>query len=131
MTEQSITFEIKSKDNNGKALGHVLYTPIRTAASAGVEFSFTTANLYHIKFTGEEKAVQDFAKTVLLDEVTQIVSSAVSSHDLTIPKGTLFYLEYQMHPDALDLEQQAILNYYKGAEQTFELNSLQLSFLSL
>lgn len=123
---QKMTFEITSKDNKGKALEHVLYTPIRTAASAGIAFSFTTANLYNIEFTGEESAVQEFAKTVLLDEVTQILTAAPSSADLVLPEGTLFYLEYQMRPDALDLEQQAILNYYQGAEQTFELNSLQL-----
>jgi len=124
---QQLSFEITSKENKGKGLGHVLYTPIKTAGSDGIEFSFTQANLYTINFTGAAQAVDSFAHTVLLDEVTQSVTAVSSIDDLVAPQGTLFYLEYAMRPDALDLEQQAILNYYKGSDKAFELESLKLT----
>lgn len=96
----------------------LLYTPMK----AGLTMKHSRT--YRFEFDGDEVALRAFARAVLVDEVSQEISDGTDP----VVKDALFHLDYSMKPGALDLEKEAIMNYYRGRSgDTFVLKSLHIS----
>lgn len=96
----------------------LLYTPMK----AGLTMKHSRT--YRFEFEGDEAALRAFARAVLVDEVSQEISDGTEP----VVKDALFHLDYSMKPGALDLEKEAIMNYYRGRTgDSFVLKSLHIS----
>jgi len=96
----------------------LLYTPMK----AGLTMKHSRT--YRFEFEGDEAALRAFARAVLVDEVSQEISDGTDP----VVKDALFHLDYSMKPGALDLEKEAIMNYYRGRSgDAFVLKSLHIS----
>ncbi len=103
-----------------QALGQadaLLYTPLHLGI--GVKHS----RVYQVEIDGDERAARDFLRQVLLDEVSQ----DWREHSDAFEDGVQFVLDYGMKPGALDLEKEAIMQFYhRHADLGFELRSLRI-----
>ncbi|MFM2220426.1 MAG: hypothetical protein RLZZ553_174 [Verrucomicrobiota bacterium] len=96
----------------------LLYTPMK----AGLTMKHSRT--YRFDFEGDEAALRAFARAVLVDEVSQEISDGTDP----VVKDALFHLDYSMKPGALDLEKEAIMNYYRSRNgDTFVLKQLHIS----
>ena len=96
----------------------LLYTPMK----AGLTMKHSRT--YRFEFEGDEAALRAFARAVLVDEVSQEISDGTEP----VVKDSLFHLDYSMKPGALDLEKEAIMNYYRGRTgDAFVLKNLHIS----
>lgn len=96
----------------------LLYTPMK----AGLTMKHSRT--YRFEFEGDEAALRAFARAVLVDEVSQEISDGTEP----VVKDALFHLDYSMKPGALDLEKEAIMNYYRGRSgDAFVLKNLHIS----
>jgi hypothetical protein len=96
----------------------LLYTPMK----AGLTMKHSRT--YRFEFEGDEAALRAFARAVLVDEVSQEISDGTAP----VVKDALFHLDYSMKPGALDLEKEAIMNYYRGRTgDAFVLKNLHIS----
>lgn len=78
---------------------------------------------YIFEFEGDAAALETFVREVLVDRISQ------QAHRDQGPlwDGTAFILDYGMKGGALDLEKEAIMNYYRTlSEPGFELKKLAL-----
>ncbi|MFY7817604.1 MAG: hypothetical protein ACOVRB_04485 [Akkermansiaceae bacterium] len=96
----------------------LLYTPMK------VGLTMKHSRTYRFDFEGDEAALRAFARAVLVDEVSQEISDGTDP----VVKDALFHLDYSMKPGALDLEKEAIMNYYRSRNgDTFVLKQLHIS----
>jgi hypothetical protein len=110
--------EVIRKGQHASDADALLYTPMK----AGLTMKHSRT--YRFEFAGVEQALRDFARAVLVDEVSQEISNGTQP----IVKDALFHLDYSMKPGALDLEKEAIMNYYRGRKgDAFELKQLHIS----
>lgn len=110
--------EVIRKGQHASDADALLYTPMK----AGLTMKHS--RVYRFEFEGDEQALRDFARAVLVDEVSQEISDSSEP----VVKGALFHLDYSMKPGALDLEKEAIMNYYRGRSgDAFVLKQLHIS----
>lgn len=103
---------IEAGDANG-----LLYEPL----DGGLTFRRTRR--YEVEFEGKKKKAKAFVEKTLFDEISQElhVGEAPALSDYS------FIVEYGMKPGALDLEKEAILDYYGGIEKPgFELKDVKI-----
>lgn len=110
--------EVIRKGQHASDADALLYTPMK----AGLTMKHSRT--YRFEFEGDETALRDFARAVLVDEVSQEISDGA----IPVVKDALFHLDYSMKPGALDLEKEAIMNYYRGRSgDAFVLKNLHIS----
>ncbi len=103
---------LEAGDANG-----LLYEPL----AGGL--SYRRTRRYELEYEGDKAAMEAFVRKTLLDEISQELHTGENA----ALKGYSFALEYGMKPGALDLEKEAILNYYRGIpEPGFELQDLRI-----
>jgi hypothetical protein len=111
------TYEITNKfDTEGDAQS-LLYAP------PSMPLRFRKTMRYIFDYEGDAKALDAFVDEVLVDTISQ------TAHQDAKPlwDGTAFILDYGMKGGALDLEKEAILNFYRTLkEPRFELKKLLL-----
>lgn len=96
----------------------LLYTPLK----AGLTMKHS--RIYHFDSEGDAAALMEFARAVLVDEVSQ----EMSLDSPPAVQGALFHIDYSMKPGALDLEKEAIMNYYRGRSgDVFVLRQLHIA----
>lgn len=110
--------EVIRKGQHASDADALLYTPMK----AGL--TMMHSRVYRFEFEGDDAALREFARAVLVDEVSQEISDGTDP----VVKDALFYLDYSMKPGALDLEKEAIMNYYRGRSgDAFALQQLHIS----
>lgn len=110
--------EVIRKGQHASDADALLYTPMK----AGLTMKHSRT--YRFEFEGDEAALRAFARAVLVDEVSQEISDGTDP----VVKDALFHLDYSMKPGALDLEKEAIMNYYRSRSgDSFVLKQLQIS----
>ena len=103
---------IEAGDANG-----LLYEPLASV------LTYRRTRRYELEYEGEKVRMEAFVQKTLLDEISQVMHTG----EETALKGHSFALEYGMKPGALDLEKEAILNYYRGMKEPgFELKELRI-----
>ena len=111
------TYEITSRfDTEGDAQS-LLYAP------PAKPLRFRKTMRYLFDYEGDAAALDAFVHEALVDKISQ------TSHQDAAPlwDGTAFILDYGMKGGALDLEKEAILNYYRTLTAPgFTLNKLAL-----
>lgn len=109
--------EVIRKGQHASEADALLYTPMK----AGLTMKHSRC--YRFDFEGDEEALRSFARAVLVDEVSQEISDGSDP----VVKNALFHLDYSMKPGALDLEKEAIMNYYRGRSgDAFVLTQLHI-----
>lgn len=109
--------EVLGKYDHAAAASKLLYAPLHEP------LTYRESRRYHIEFTGDAPACQDFLHRVLSDPV---------SHELHLGEDPAlqnysFYLDYGMKPGALDLEKETILTYFKELKNpAFQLQSVRI-----
>lgn len=115
-----LTLEVHRKNQHASNADALLYTPMHAGLTA------KHSRVYRFEYDGDEAALITFAKEVLQDAVSQethIGEEAAIS-------GALFHLDYGMKAGALDLEKEAVMNYYKNRNSksdSFTIKSLTIS----
>ena len=113
-----IECEVIRKNQHASDADALLYTPMKAGLTA------KHSRTYRFDFEGDADALRAFAREVLVDEVSQEISEGAEP----IITVALFYLDYSMKPGALDLEKEAIMNYYRGRSgDAFTLKQLHIS----
>lgn len=78
---------------------------------------------YLFEYEGDAKALDAFVHEVLVDRISQEAQQDKGP----LWTGTAFILDYGMKGAALDLEKEAILNYYRTLKEPgFKLNKISL-----
>ena len=110
-------FEITDRYLEAGDCSALLYAPLDDA------LTYRKTRRYTLDFEGDDSAATQFVSKTLLDEVGQELhqgeDAALSDY--------LFAIDYGMKPGALDLEKEAVMNYYRNMEKSdFELNDLKI-----
>ncbi len=110
-------FEIVDRYLEAGDCSALLYAPIEKA------LTYRQTRRYTLEFEGDESAAADFVSKTLLDEVAQDLhqggDAALSDFQ--------FVIDYGMKPGALDLEKEAVVDYYKHLENpAFQLIDLKI-----
>lgn len=111
------TYEITSKFEAEGDAQSLLYAPPATPVR------FRKTMRYAFDYEGDSAALDAFVHEVLVDRISQ------EAHQDAAPlfNGTTFILDYGMKGAALDLEKEAILNYYRSlSNPSFKINKLTL-----
>jgi hypothetical protein len=112
--------EVARKNQHFADADALLYTPIQA------ELRYKQSRVYHFDYEGDYEALRGFVKEVLVDEVSQELRET----GVPLEKDALFHLDYGMKPGALDLEKEAIMQYYRsrsGTANSFQLKKLEIS----
>jgi hypothetical protein len=110
-------YEISDRFIEAGDANSLLYEPL----AGGLTYRHTRR--YELDYEGEKTAMEAFVRKTLLDEISQDLHAG---EDAAL-KDYSFALEYGMKPGALDLEKEAILNYYRGISAPgFELKELRI-----
>jgi hypothetical protein len=110
--------EVTRKNQHAGDADALLYTPLK----AGLTMKHS--RIYHFDFDGDTEAMMEFARAVLVDEVSQ----EMTADSAPAVQGALFHIDYSMKPGALDLEKEAIMNYYRGRSgDAFVLRQLHIA----
>lgn len=110
--------EVIRKNQHASDADALLYTPMKAGLTA------KHSRTYRFDFDGDADALRAFARAVLVDEVSQEWSEGSTP----VIGDALFHLDYSMKPGALDLEKEAIMNYYRGRSgDVFVLKQLHIS----
>lgn len=110
-------FEISDRYIEAADANDLLYEPL------SAPFSYRRTRRYRFDFSGEILALGRFVKSTLYNEVSQEIFRGEDP----VMEGTALGLEYGMKPSALDLEKEAILQYYQGiSEPGFSLEKLEI-----
>ena len=95
----------------------LLYEPVEGG------LTYRKTRRYEIEYSGDEAAMAEFVRTTLFDEVSQEFHEG----DEPALEGAAFILDYGMKPGALDLEKEAVVNFYKGmSDPGFTLENLTI-----
>lgn len=109
-------YEITGKFEEAADCNSLLYAPLDQP------LSFRRSRSYEFDFSGAVDALTQFVQSCLLDEISQTLHTG--SDPWT---GEVFTLEFGMRPGALDLEKEAILNYYRSLSSPgFEIEKLAI-----
>jgi hypothetical protein len=116
----NFTCEVARKNQHFADADALLYTPIKA------DLRYKQSRVYHFDYEGDQEALRGFVKEVLVDEVSQEL------HETGAPleQDAMFHLDYGMKPGALDLEKEAIMQYYRsrsGEGNAFQLKKLEIS----
>ncbi len=107
-------YEITGRFEEPADCSALLYAPPSDA------LSFRRSRSYEFEFEGAVDRLTEFVRRCLLDEISQELSTGPEPWD-----GYAFALEFGMKPGALDLEKEAVLDYYRSLENPgFELKNL-------
>lgn len=110
-------FEIVDRYLEAGDCSALLYAPLDEA------LSYRQTRRYTLDFEGDEAAAADFVSKTLLDEVGQELHQGESA----ALEHYLFAIDYGMKPGALDLEKEAVMNYYHKLENAgIKLNELKI-----
>lgn len=110
-------YEISDRFIEAGDANHLLYEPL----AGGLTYRRTRR--YELEYEGAKEKMEAFVRKTLLDEISQELHAG---EDAALT-GYGFALEYGMKPGALDLEKEAILNYYRGIPSPgFELKELRI-----
>ncbi len=113
-----IVFEVTDRYIKPASADELLYTPLK-----GKKTTVKHSRRYVLEVEGSEKEAKAFVESTLVDDVSQELSTG---EDAAV-SGADFILDYGMKPGALDLEKEAILNYYKGLKKPgFTLKKLTI-----
>lgn len=110
-------FEISDRLIEAGDANVLLYEPLEGG------LTFRRTRRYVLEFEGDKSSASAFVEKTLFDEISQELHQGETPalSDFT------FAVEYGMKPGALDLEKEAILNYYQKIEEPgFELKSLTI-----
>lgn len=111
----NLTYEIIDRYIDAHDASGLLYAPL------DFSLSYRTTRRYGFEVNGDPQKVESFVRHTLLDEVSQQMHAG---EDPGL-KDFRFVLEYGMKPGALDLEKEAVVNFYRGlSDPGFELESL-------
>jgi hypothetical protein len=116
----NFTCEVARKNQHFANADSLLYTPIKA------DLRYKQSRVYHFDYEGEQEALRGFVKEVLVD----LVSQELLESGIPLEHDAMFHLDYGMKPGALDLEKEAILQYYRsrtGDENSFQLKKLEIS----
>jgi hypothetical protein len=116
----NFTCEVSRKNQHAGDADALLYTPLKAGLTS------KHSRIYHFDFEGDVAALRGFVHDVLVDEVSQELREGGEPTD----HSALFHLDYGMKPGALDLEKEAIMQYYRSrnsADDAFQLNKLEIS----
>jgi len=109
-------YEIIGKFEDQADCDALLYAPLAEP------LSYRRSVCYEFEFEGDRKALSDFVRHTLLDDISQEMFE-----DNQPWSDQSFYLEYGMKASALDLEKEAILTYYHSLENPgFTLQKLAI-----
>ncbi|MFT5466009.1 MAG: hypothetical protein ACI8UO_001107 [Verrucomicrobiales bacterium] len=109
-------YEITGKFEQAADCNSLLYAPLKKP------LSFRRARSYEFDFAGPVDAVTNFVGRCLFDKISQNLHTGEEAWS-----GEAFILEFGMRPGALDLEKEAILNYYKSLSSPgFEIEKLAI-----
>lgn len=110
-------FEISGKFDNESDCKKLLYAPL------SAPLTFRETQCYVVDYEGDAAALKAFVSKVLLDPISQNLHEGESA---LFPQAK-FILEYGMKGGALDLEKEAIQQYYRTLKTPgFTLNKLTL-----
>ena len=110
--------EVIRKNQHASDADALLYTPLKAGLTA------KHSRVYVFDYDGNSAALEKFAHDVLVDEVSQELKAGTDP----VLSDALFHLDYGMKAGALDLEKEAIMNYFKGRTgDDFTLNQLTIS----
>jgi len=110
-------FEIVDRYLEAGNCSALLYAPLDD------DLTYRKTRRYTLDFEGDESAATDFVSKTLLDEVGQDLHQG----DDAALGDYLFAIDYGMKPGALDLEKEAVVDYYRNLESAnFELNDLKI-----
>lgn len=110
------SFEVTGLFDREHACQKLLYAPIQGGCT------YRETQVYHVEYEGSEAALEQFMRKVLVDAISQELSSA---DQVKFPKAA-FVLEYGMKGGALDLEKETILRYLRDEPQA-DLNVIGLT----
>tara|TARA_R110002096_G_scaffold371455_8_gene564868 strand:- start:7845 stop:8306 length:462 start_codon:yes stop_codon:yes gene_type:complete len=109
-------YEITGKFEEPADCNALLYAPLSGT------LSYRQSRSYEFDFGGPVDRLTEFVRKCLLDEISQDLSTGAEPWS-----DFAFVLDYGMKPGALDLEKEAVLNYYRSLEDPgFELESLAI-----
>jgi hypothetical protein len=115
--EVTAVFEITDRFIEAGDASALLYAPLARP------LTFRSTRRYEFDFEGDAAAVDAFVRHTLLDSISQELHIG----DDPALTGFLFVLDYGMRPDALDLEKETVVNFFKGIENPgFALNNLTI-----
>ncbi len=110
-------FEITDRYLEAGDCSALLYAPL------DLDLRYRQTRRYSLDFVGDETAVVDFVVKTLLDEVGQELHQG----DGAALRDYRFAIDYGMKPGALDLEKEAVMDYYRNLKTPgFELNDLRI-----
>ena len=98
-------YEITGKFEEAADCNSLLYAPLPQA------LTFRRSRSYEFDFEGPVDSLTGFVRRTLLDEISQELSMGAALWD-----DAAFVLEYGMKPGALDLEKEAVMNFFRGME---------------
>lgn len=109
-------YEITGKFEEPADCNDLLYAPLEGA------LTFRQSRSYEFDFGGAADRLTEFVRQCLLDEISQELSTGNEPWS-----DYAFVLDYGMKPGALDLEKEAVFNYYRSLENPgFELENLAI-----
>ena len=107
-------YEITGRFEEPADCSALLYAPLAEP------LSFRRSRSYEFEFEGAVDSLTAFVRRCLLDEISQELSTGPEPWS-----DYAFALEFGMKPGALDLEKEAVLNFYRSLENPgFELKNL-------
>lgn len=110
-------FEITDRFIEAGDASALLYAPLNRP------LTFRRTIRYEFDFEGDAGAVEAFVRHTLLDDVSQEIHIG----DDPALGDYLFVLDYGMRPDALDLEKETVVRFFKGiTDPGFSLNDLTI-----
>ncbi len=113
------TFEISDRFIEAGDANSLLYEPLEET------MTFRRTRRYEIEYEGSDTSapVEAFVRRTLFDPISQslCVGEKLALWDYD------FAIEYGMKPSALDLEKEAVLDYYRGLKSPgFEMKELRI-----
>lgn len=109
--------EVVSRFDEPKDCANLLYAPLDEK-----NLTYRKTRCYRFTFKGDASRLEEFIRETLVDSVSHKLSLGV----MPALKGFRFYLDYGMKKGVLDLEKEAILNYYRELEREVDFRILEL-----
>ncbi|NKB23458.1 MAG: hypothetical protein GKR87_03580 [Kiritimatiellae bacterium] len=112
------SIEIRNRFIQKQKTNTLLYTPLKSRGA------YEQTRRYTINYSGNKKALKNFVREVLVDEVSEVVSSSLSP----AMQNFQFYIDVSLKPGTLNLEKEYILNYYQQLQAPdFELQECTIA----
>ena len=115
---ESRQFEVIGRFDEEGDCNRLVYAPL------GEKLTYRRSRIYRFEYSGDTAALERFVNETLVDAVSQEVTAG----ETPALEGWRFYIDYGMKPGVLDLEKEAILNYYRELDDlAFEISGLELA----